>query len=349
MLSLLHFFLLALSWQQISVVKAAPVDPRAPRSSYNFHLSGDPLSNGGLHMYASVGGGPVKSFRVDTGSEGILMASRFIGKDYQATGENFCLEYTSSKNYYCGQWVFTTVTLSSSRASGALKATTALMRVRMAEEFRPGGGAPITDPSKINVLMMGVGFDRDTSSGQTDPAGNLIPNDINPFLRLTEMASGTMTPGFILTPQSIILGITAANSAGFDFVDLQSSGTEWVAPYVTIAVPSAAITIYGAELLIDTGLDYSIVQAPQNVQPPCASNANGACRVANGQKFVLTIPGLPKPLYTFRTGGRDAPQSVSWRHNLHNGEPFINTGMYALREFDYLYDAQAGRLGFQFH
>ncbi|KDQ16774.1 hypothetical protein BOTBODRAFT_240097 [Botryobasidium botryosum FD-172 SS1] len=223
------------------------------------------------------------------------------------------------------------------------------MKVRMVEEFHPGGGSPITDPSKIDVHMMGVGFGRDTSSGQTDPGGYPIPTDINPFLRLKEMVSGAMTPGFILTAQSITLGITAANSAGFDFVELQSSGTEWAAPYVSVAVPSAKITIPQTELLIDTGLDYSIVQAPQNVQPPCANNSNGGCRVANSQEVVLTMSGLQKPLYTFTTGGQNAPQSVLWRHHLHNGKPFINTGTYALREFDYLYDAKAGRLGFHFH
>ncbi|KDQ15792.1 hypothetical protein BOTBODRAFT_31273 [Botryobasidium botryosum FD-172 SS1] len=332
------------------VAYGLPADPQI-RSSYEFHL-GD-LSRGGLHIYASIGGGDLKRFRVDTGSEGILVASQFVGQDCEITEEKFCLEYTSSKNFYSGRWVIVPVALAASRSPGAIVATTDRMKVRMVEKWRPHGGVPITDPSKIKVIMLGVGFDRDTSSGAKDPCDYPIPTDINPFLRLTEMVSGTMTPGYILTPQSITLGITTQNSARFDFVKLDPLGSGWAAPSVYIAVPTANIMITRASLLIDTGLSYSIVQAPSGVAPPLVrvNGPDGKSRmqVADGQEFVLTIAGLSKPMYTFKTGSQNAPAYVSWRHHLHNGVAFINTSMHALSEFDYMYDYKAGRLGFRFH
>lgn len=234
------------------------------------------------------------------------------------------------------------------------------MRIRMVETAYNGDGEPIDDPG---TRMMGIGFGRDTSSG-TDPDGNRIFDDINPFLVIGEMKIGNMVPGYILTPTCIILGIAPQNSQGFHTIQLvrqapratsryPPSKPQWAAPNVHLAVPTANIPPMLAELLVDTGLNYSIVQAPLGTAPPQSGALDqwGNCRVqvANKQKVVITLPEIQRPIYSFSVGDAGvSPEWVSWRHNLHAGMPFVNTSMHALSSFDYLFNEQSGHLGFRF-
>lgn len=302
---------------------------------------------GGLRLYVSIGGGKYIHSVVDTGSEGILFSRQFLGADYMDTGSPFCLEYTSSKNTYKGTWVWATVSFSSSRdpdSPGATVASTVRMRVRAVDE-RNGE----TDSSKISTAMIGVGFDRDTSPGQKDTCGNLVPRNINPFLQLEDMASDNLREGFILdwSRRSIVLGLPSVDDTTFTRISLIPRPYGWTAPLVTVALPDAHILLPDVILLMDCGIGNAIVQAPKNVEPPVADHLDP---VKAGQRVQVYMDGLPQPLYRFTVGDEQsgAPAKLLWGHNLHDGMSFINTGRHALGQFDYLFDGERGILGFRF-
>jgi hypothetical protein len=335
-------------------------------SSYVFPLDPDSGVNKGLHINASIGGGNSSKFMIDTGSTGIVVARQYLGKDIIETGKQFRFEYSSSHNTYEGFWVLASVTFSpptlSSSVDSVLKqsksvATTIPMMIRRVDKMsKPGpedqGSAPvsITDPSQISVRMLGIGFNRSRPC-ELDIGGFPIPPDINPFLLLKEMCleHRAMTPGYILTPNSITLGITNENSQGFEISQLvpqspSNKDSDWLAPKISVDVPTASIQ-FDAWLLVDTGLHYAIVQAPSGIEPPLQPSSTN---VADGQEIRLTFPGQSRPTYDFIVGTPYvAPDWVSWRHDLHNGVPFINTSRHALSQCDYLYDAKTGRLGFR--
>jgi hypothetical protein len=288
---------------------------------YEFPVGPSGLEDG-FHIFGSIGGGEPIDFLVDTGSTGLLVSRDYLaqaGSQVILTGERFTLTYSSSGYTYKGYWAIAPVSFRAFTSPNVSVVTTVPMMIQVADEG-PGG-----------VRMLGVGF---------DPHNKVKPDsDINPFLMLPQMLSGEMTRGFIITISSIILGITPQNSAGFEFTQLSRNGdgvpSDWAAPLVTVLVPGVTPEInFQASLLMDTGLDYSIVQAPKDAVMPE--------KLANGQEVRIELGG--KVFYQFAVGDAVAPKYVSWGHLV---PAFINTGRFAMSEIDYLYDAGAGRLGFR--
>jgi hypothetical protein len=224
------------------------------------------------------------------------------------------------------------------------------MRIRAVDE-RNGE----TDPKKVITAMLGVGFDRDTSPGQRDTCGHVIPADINPFLLLEAMRlpplRPALRPGFVInwSARTLVLGLGFADGWGYSSVQLKRQKDGWAAPTVAVALPDAGIILQDAILLVDSGVGNTIVQAPKGIEPPLEDSRN-LDPVDAGQRVQVTLSGLSKPIYAFRVGDRTtgAPTRMLWGHNLHDGRPFINTGRHAFSQFDYLFDADKGRLGFYF-
>lgn len=308
---------------------------------------------------------------VDTGSTGIVISRLHVGKDAQPTGDRFKLVYTSSGREYEGEYFKAVVDLYASRCRGGAHAQTVPMKVRAVERMRENKHSPWISAEHVTTFMMGVGFDRDTSSGQCDPGKHIIPANINPFLLLKDMVHGSMKHGFIidLRGHAVTFGLTDANTAGFEFIHLSRQDPPpphadepgWAAPSVWLAVPTGGVKPLETDLLVDTGLGYSIVQAPPGIAPPqegavympSGNTASGRAQVAKGQRVTLTAKGVDHPFYDFVVGTPEqAPEYVSWRHDirLHNGKPFINTSRHALNQFRYLYDdsKEQGRIGFHF-
>ncbi|KAG8848427.1 hypothetical protein FRB96_001213 [Tulasnella sp. 330] len=330
----------------------------------------------GLHIFTSIGGSTPIRLMVDTGSVGIVIAQQYLDNhcSYENTKKPFQLTYSSSGNSFKGSWVVAQVRFGE---LGDLQASTRRMNIRMATSGRKGRDGEFTADG-LKIKMVGVGFDRDTGPGTTDSGGYLVPPDINPFILLEEMTSdGGMIPGYILSPTSITLGITKKDRDTFECVQLVrqvptakpgSTGLtapDWSAPNVNVSVPTSNIPPFIASLLFDTGLSYSIVQAPKGVAPsivavlvrPASKEKSPSaitCRaqVADTERVELRYPGLSRSLYEYTVGekGDVPPLYVSWRHQLelHNGVPFINTSRHGLSGFDYLFDQENGILGFRF-
>ncbi|KZT56683.1 hypothetical protein CALCODRAFT_518017 [Calocera cornea HHB12733] len=336
---------------------AALSSAHAQATSYVFPFTNDTSLASGYHIHASVGSGPTTEFLIDTGSAGIVISPRALGSNYTSLNSSFCFAYSSSNNTYQGEWVLAPVLLS----SGSVSAHTVPLPVRVATHFCAGStGRCTSDPGEISVAVLGVGFDRGNMSwGGADSCGNPVPLGVNAFLQLEGMQrAGSMEPGYIISPSNgtITLGITDENSAGFDLVQLTQLGnsstlgySEWQAPKVQIAAQGQSWAPFNASLLVDTGLSYSIVQAPLDDSLP-GPTASGSTLVQNGTSLNLTLPAFGgQQLYAFTTGQPGAPSYVSWRHYVPAGGPFVNTGRWALGGFDYLFDAGEGRLGFRFN
>lgn len=340
-------------WNPFAQVDEGPSALRSRRPVTLAFRPGSSL-DAGLRLTVQVGGGAPFGTLIDTGSTGLVIGQKHLGRDYAPTGETFTdFTYSSSGNSYSGEWVVTRVRLFS--ASGA-HVDTAPMRVRMVTRQHRAGEAPVTDPQAITVAMMGVGFDRH------DPHGSTVDPALNPFLAVESMQEGGSTsPGYILTASDVTLGITDENLAGFELIQLEKvpvhEGDDWRAPRMRIEVPTAGVPPQRGQLLIDTGLQYAIVQVPAGIDPPQRQGTGRRSRrsvLVDGQRVVVTMPDLGgRALYDFTVGDArsGAPVDVAWGHRIaaHGNEAFVNTSLHALSQLDYAYDAGRGRVGFRFH
>jgi hypothetical protein len=213
-------------------------------------------------------------------------------------------------------------------------------------QFHPGavnGGnrkatsAPVKNP---RVAMLGIGFGRGKESHQ----------ERNPWVNLKEMQAGTMHPGYQITPDGIILGLTDETvGKGYVYEKLvERAATPSTLPG---AKPSSFvkdwnssqgwITVAGkkqqqSSILIDTGLTNLMIQFPE---------VKDQLQVDPGTEITVSLLS-GKLSYSFKTGDTEnpsAPRKVTWVHR--DGSPAVNTGLRALAHFDYLYDADGGYLG----
>ena len=307
---------------------------------------------GGIRIGVQLGGGTRVRMMVDTGSNGVVVARRFLGAQAQPLSppETFTgFTYSSSGNSYSGEWMQVPLMIGAADGSGPTGTTVPIL-VRAVDKTCTRSGACNTDPADISVAMVGVGFDR-AQDGSAAPA-HAGPG-LNPFLHLTAMASGTIPQAYEIGSGRIVLGPGASEMATFATTALQrttgNQPLDWQAPTACLAVVGSVPPQCGS-LLLDTGLSYAIVQVPSGVEPPTvpATSGNDRPTVTNGQTVEVTIPALgATPIYQFVTGSKNAPQSVQWGHNLHAGTNFFNISRFALSGTDYLYDATHGRVGFR--
>lgn len=225
----------------------------------------------------------------------------------------------------------------------------------------------------------GTGYGTDV----IDPSGPGTSDNlqiVNPFLNLSDMTAGTMRSGYILSEQGITLGLTASNTATgyqgssspYAYAQLVPTGT----PSVVGAPPdwqvmSGSVVIQGQtyqsqQAVVDIGITNMLLTTNAQSLPGevthdgqlYLSSATGTMQVN-----LLGVPGLVG--YSFNVpdppaGGGLPPghstvtpsnvalspaQEVWW-----TGETpatLVNTGIYALNAFNYLYDAQGGYIGLQ--
>lgn len=214
--------------------------------------------------------------------------------------------------------------------------------------------------------MMGVGYDRG------------VPAARNPFLNLTQMRAGSMSPGYIVSASGITLGVSKQALQGFSMIPLQraaasggaGAGADWQAPNACASFPASGsdYQVCG-KLLPDTGINYMMLtptrqppvpgQLQQKIVMPAkpASTASGrassatALVVPEATQVALAVGPAGNPVfsYDFKVGGATpaTPDSVQWRGPLDAPPAHINSGRHILAAADYAYDAACGRAGFR--
>jgi hypothetical protein len=293
-----------------------------------------------FHITAALGGGKPHRFEIDTGSVGVLVPRDVLGPAYQDfdPGKDQTVSYVSSGNSYQGQWVTLSVVMGVPESwDGSGDYPTATIAVFAVDHMDDDLS------KKYTGGMFGVGFD---IGDQADAGAGC-----NPFLNAV-YRSAPLTRGYILTRDRIVLGPTAADAAGFAAVSLRrnAKGDDWQQPVGHIDMAAASHPDWprlSADLtvLMDTGVPEMLlwlttVQRPANwpdVVPPGAA-VTVSLPADGGNTSTLT--------YSFITGAADQPMAPS-AVNLRKGKGGLNTGRHVLARYDYLYDADGGRIGFR--
>lgn len=354
-----------LSWNLYEGYTQSFTVPYVPFSQSGPVQFGQPGLGAVLGMRAAIGGSIV-TFQLDTGSRGIAVSRDLLPVNFPTGGKPGHIFYWSSGNRLNGNWIETQVgfpdavnDLPGSAAQAQATLPILVVESETCVAAPPGQIFPnhCSDPGVTKpvtgVTMMGIGFDR-TGHGDV-PNNNRWNQQFNPFLNLDAMRSGAMRAGYILTPNGVQLGLTAANTGpNYAFQKLIPTGLkqvpgsppDWQAPTGFVTLNGTAYPL--GQAVVDTGISDMLLTLPG--QPNSGNLAAGALDVS-----LLDSNGLVG--YSFDvTDTQDplTPSSVTWS-SLQPGrwsenkatQAFVNTGIRALNAFNFLYDGTGGYIGLQ--
>jgi hypothetical protein len=291
---------------------------------------------------------------MDTGSTGILVsAHRIPNIDALPSLGPGKLTYSSSGRIMIGRWVMTPVTIIGDDGASARTEPMPVLAVMRIECTSWARRCTPTDEPR-GVSMMGVGFGREHDhQTQSGP-------EKNPFLRIAHIAgpgrdgenAAGMRRGYIVTRRGVHLGLTAANTRGeFRYLQLERmpNGRDWQQTPACISVNGS--TPACGDMLVDTGITTMFLTVPeQEIASALRRGANRAITLAAGSKVAIAAGATegPEARYWFAVGDRRnplAPERITFVRR--SGKAFVNTGVHFLNGFDYLFDADEGRVGFR--
>ncbi len=292
-------------------------------------------------------GGPATIAVMDTGSIGILISADKIPhiEKLPSLGPGR-LTYSSSGRIMLGTWVVTPVTIGG--GNGA-RITTKPIPVLAVTEIACMPTARRCEPRKAprRVAMLGIGFGREHDhQSQSGP-------DKNPFLNLApsdKAASEAIRPGYIVTRTGVQVGLTGKEGAeGFALVKLkrQAGGSDWAQTPVCISVNGSRPAACGA-LLMDTGVSTMFLTVPASQVPQSLRVGRYPTTLREGTKLQFFIPDetAPQARYGFTLGDEPNPMAPNKLDFIpRDRPPFVNTSVFFLNGFDYLFDAAAGQVG----
>ena len=280
-------------------------------------------------------GEAMRSAVVDTGSTGVVLSATSIPDlDRLPSLGPGAISYSSSGRVMTGRWVVTPLTI----AGAHQRVTTQPIAILAVEEITCTATArrctPIRHPT--GVAMLGIGFGRE-HDGQ--PGGT---PDRNPLLTL----AGSTRRAYVITRHGIGLG---ADPGGFTMVRLARDAArgDWSAPPACITLDNGP-PVCGT-VLVDTGISGMFLTLPADRLPPGdRTTFSLPIGSAIGIDLAPNLPGA-HPGYTVRVGDRADPAAPSTviLSGIGRRPPFVNTGVHLLDRYDYLYDADAGIVGYR--
>lgn len=324
-----------------SATGTATVPPLVTGGTFRWNYLPGSSPIGALNVVASVGGGPNHVFQIDTGSCGIAIGRSQVGAPFDKpdpTLQPGKITYMPSGEELKGQWTpGVPVTLVNPGVDPALQSAVCTATVFIVDEprsFAEGHGG-----------MFGIGYQ----------GGDLNQNPLmHAAIEGVTVGGVRLSPGYIITPEYIEVGLTDENQQGFGYAELQQdAGGEWVGP-------SAEVTLRGGPqfatpatlelpLLMDTGVRLMMLFADPQGLPPALQGATLKSPVIIDAATEITVDlpiSAPLPMaYTFGPGNHppEAPERAQYMGN-GNG---VNTGIHVLRLFDYLFDGDQMRIGFR--
>jgi hypothetical protein len=300
-------------------------------------------------LRVSLGGSSHEAI-LDTGSTGIVVSASDIPGVETLPATPGQLAYSSSGRIMVGKWVMTPVTV---EGDGGSRFTTKPIPVLAVERIdcRPKARNCQPEDAPKGVAMLGIGFGREhDGQEQSTP-------DKNPFL--ADSAGGErQRHGYIVTRTGVRIGLTAGDvGPDFAFVKLTPNAMyagDWTAAPVCITLDDKLPAACGAAL-VDTGVTGMYITVPATLAAGKATaNGKGEQTLADGTHLAFAFPGLKpeKPVesagYAFSVGGSGNPLAPDFLVlNTVRPQPFVNTSVHFLNGFDYLYDADAGMVGYR--
>jgi hypothetical protein len=179
----------------------------------------------------------------------------------------------------------------------------------------------------------------------------------NPFLAAS-VSGQHLRRGYIVTRTGVRIGLTApAVGPEFAFVRLAADPKypgDWLGAPFCVTLDGKLPAGCGASL-VDTGVTGMYITLPPSlVAARTATNDKGEATLPDGTKLAFAFPGGKpnKPQaaagYTFAVGQTGNPLAPGFLIlNTKRPEPFVNTSVRFLNGFDYLYDADAGMVGYR--
>ncbi len=318
----------------------------------------DALAGGGLLSLAvKVNGGNTLFPTMDTGSTGVAISANLLSLA-SPSGEQGWVFYNSTGLLLTGVYNTVTLTLLGGKdAAGnpaTVEATLPILVVTGATCLGIGANAQDCNAGngQSNTLMMGVGFDRNTmgtgavNTSNPSAAASYLNNApttsqaYNPFLNIAGMSSGDLRRGYIVTPDGVALGLTAANTSAAAYtygqLALASAGqngaaNNWQAVQATVT----AGTVRGTgTLLMDTGVSDAFIGLP----------GAPTTQAANGTLVTLSLVG-GSATYSFVVGDTANPQTPNPVYLFNPASTFVNSSLHTYAGFNVLFDADGGFVG----
>ena len=227
----------------------------------------------------SVGGSPMRTFIMDTGSNGILISQDIFtppqGSTYLGPGTE---TLTSSDIVYSGNLYQTNVVIHGGASNNTPVATSSVVVLQVTSTSCTStvrGCTPSDNPT--GITYMGVGFNRGVSTVMPTPDNpNQGAINTNAFINIVSLGTGNspatnLKQGYIITNSGVTLGLTSAATNDFAFVKLTpqpqpspntQGGTVWGQAPVTLTVGTRSGP---GTILPDTGIDYAFLTPPAYV------------------------------------------------------------------------------------
>lgn len=295
-----------------------------------------------------------RGYAIDTGSIGTAVPLAQLGPDAIGPGAPALKYYNSSGNEFIGYVYLAPVTFQ----MGSVQAVTDPIRVLavMSSACHPGSKCKKAPPFK-NFHYLGVGFDRGKPLAY-DPFES--PRD-NALLAVEPEPGSTMSQGYVLSGSTITAGITASDSARASPVRLSANPGapgDWLGAPACVSFPTFSNTsptpVCGS-MLVDVGIpEMFITFSSAKVEPLVVSRG-----LTSNQTISIAAPSPSSPSlgYSFSSGpakrGQVPPPTGMTPRKVQlsvipggTAPVFINTGRHVLFEYEYLYNAQSGEVGF---
>jgi hypothetical protein len=287
------------------------------------------------HLRIGVDGSLVSAV-MDTGSTGVVISATSIPHldQLKSLGPGVII-YSSSGRIMNGRWVVTPLVIAGRNAEIRTRPIAVLAVDSITCTATARRCTAQDHPTHVAMLGIGFGREHDRQPGGTP--------DHNPLLNLA-----TDTPhSYVITRRGIAIG---AARDGFTTVPLarDTAHGDWSAPPACIVLndgPASCGTV-----LVDTGITGMFLTLPPERLP--AGSAEAKTLPAGTRIAIALAPGgkggAPISHVVRVDDGTDAaaPATVTLS-GIGKRPTFVNTGAHLLNRFDYLYDADAGVVGYR--
>ena len=268
--------------------------------SNNFDLAMVSTVPDAIRVKAVVGadnpqGGDFKIFTIDTGSLGVLVTkqSLVIGPNVHGPGAAGQKFYDSSGYIFTGNYYLAPVSVELS--DGTYVQTNPILVLAIDGVHCDISYTQCKKPTHADLHYLGVGFDRNSTT--TDDLFD-SPSE-NAFLQLTDPPNVTyINQGYILSTVGVTLGITAANSSGFNLLQLDTNSDgvpgDWNAIPGCYGFPKLpGSPQFCGNLLLDVGIDQMYIDAPSDEWPPLADGSQHLVPDKVRMNIQAGLPGQP--------------------------------------------------------
>ncbi|KAK6343759.1 hypothetical protein TWF730_011347 [Orbilia blumenaviensis] len=318
---------------------------------------GSPTANAGWRIAPALNiivNGVRRLATIDTGSTGALMDKSFLPSFDPKKAEEGHVFYSSSKILEEGHWVpDIEIEYLGPKGVRVMSKTPVLAveRTIKCPQFNqtlhghrcPKNATMGIIKRALQQPYFGIGFgrDRDTSSQATP--------DRNPMINIVSINNVTIDrakyhPGYIITNQALIVGLTSNNTQDFVTMDLERGPNwekdqrAWAGPKVSVALNDETYA-NGSQgsLLVDTGIAQMYLEAGRQFQP--------------GDEIRFAIPDEKNPVATYTITNSGVQRNVMSPSKILNSTsltPYVNTGRNFLNKFDVYFNPTEGQYGLRF-